>query len=429
MQPRDHYECELAVIGAGVAGMAASLFASNRGLCVAQVGGTGGILFASGYVDLCAVYPVEERRMWSDPWKAIEHLRDTFSSHPYVKIPLPDIRTSLDEYLAFMTSAGIPYVNINEENIELLTPVGTTKQTYRVPNTMWNAVPSLNKQRPCLIVDFHGFKEFNASLCAGTLKRRWPVVRAERIRFPGTDHMARIFSRHMALNLERPETLEALAERIRPLVRQGEVVGVPAVLGIHRSPHVVASLQELIGTEVFEIPTLPASVPGFRLKEAFEQHLAKKGIKTFYQSRVIHVESASHGRFVLHLGNDGSRTRTITAQGVILATGRFFGRGLYADRSCIREAIFDLPVWQPSHRSYWHWRDPLDPRGHEINQAGLEVDEVFRPVDASRRPVFPLLFAVGSILAHQDWMRMKCGSGVAIASAYAAVKAFCTLRG
>ncbi|MEJ2730435.1 MAG: hypothetical protein P8185_18365 [Deltaproteobacteria bacterium] len=37
------------------------------------------------------------------------------------------------------------------------------------------------------------------------------------------------------------------------------------------------------------------------------------------------------------------------------------------------------------------------------------------------RPAFETLFAVGSILAHQDWMRMKCGAGLAIASAYAAV--------
>ena len=40
------------------------------------------------------------------------------------------------------------------------------------------------------------------------------------------------------------------------------------------------------------------------------------------------------------------------------------------------------------------------------------------------KPVFDNLFAAGSILAHQDWMRMKCGSGLAMATAYAAVDAF-----
>jgi glycerol-3-phosphate dehydrogenase subunit B len=57
-----------------------------------------------------------------------------------------------------------------------------------------------------------------------------------------------------------------------------------------------------------------------------------------------------------------------------------------------------------------------------VNQAGLETDPIFRPLDASGRPAHPRLFAAGSILAHQDWMRMKCGSGLAMATAYAAVE-------
>ena len=39
-------------------------------------------------------------------------------------------------------------------------------------------------------------------------------------------------------------------------------------------------------------------------------------------------------------------------------------------------------------------------------------------------PAFENLFAAGSILAHPDWMRQKCGAGLAIATAYGAVKAF-----
>ena len=31
--------------------------------------------------------------------------------------------------------------------------------------------------------------------------------------------------------------------------------------------------------------------------------------------------------------------------------------------------------------------------------------------------------AAGAILAHQDWVRRKCGSGLAIATAYGAVRA------
>ena len=45
----------------------------------------------------------------------------------------------------------------------------------------------------------------------------------------------------------------------------------------------------------------------------------------------------------------------------------------------------------------------------------------------SDRPAFKLLFAAGSILAHQDWMRMKCGSGLALATGFAAVQSFVRL--
>ena len=41
-------ECELMVIGTGMAGYAAALFAANQGLSVIQVGITSEIVFASG---------------------------------------------------------------------------------------------------------------------------------------------------------------------------------------------------------------------------------------------------------------------------------------------------------------------------------------------------------------------------------------------
>jgi glycerol-3-phosphate dehydrogenase subunit B len=44
-------------------------------------------------------------------------------------------------------------------------------------------------------------------------------------------------------------------------------------------------------------------------------------------------------------------------------------------------------------------------------------------VDDKGRPVWPDLFAAGTILAGQDWMREKSGSGLSIATAYAAVRA------
>jgi glycerol-3-phosphate dehydrogenase subunit B len=74
------------------------------------------------------------------------------------------------------------------------------------------------------------------------------------------------------------------------------------------------------------------------------------------------------------------------------------------------------------NRAEWHRRDFLDARGHLVNQAGLEIDDAFRPLNSSHRPVFRRLFAAGSILAHNDWKRLKCGAGIAIATAFGAAQ-------
>jgi glycerol-3-phosphate dehydrogenase subunit B len=66
----------------------------------------------------------------------------------------------------------------------------------------------------------------------------------------------------------------------------------------------------------------------------------------------------------------------------------------------------------------------LDPAGHAIDKAGLEVDDNFQPLTVSGRPAFKNLYDSGSILAYSDWIRMKCGSGVAIATAQAAVNSY-----
>jgi glycerol-3-phosphate dehydrogenase subunit B len=87
----------------------------------------------------------------------------------------------------------------------------------------------------------------------------------------------------------------------------------------------------------------------------------------------------------------------------------------------VRESLLDLPVQQPASREDWHERDFLAPAGHAINRAGLRTDEAWRPLAGGGKPAWKNLFAIGSILADQDWMREKCGSGLAIATAWAAV--------
>ena len=89
----------------------------------------------------------------------------------------------------------------------------------------------------------------------------------------------------------------------------------------------------------------------------------------------------------------------------------------------------DLPVFQPPSREQWHSPDLFDPAGHPVDRAGIVVDDAFRPVDITGKVVRPGLYAAGTILAHQDWLREKCGAGLAVATAWAAVAALAPKAG
>ena len=415
--------CDLTVIGCGIAGMAATVFAANRGLSVCQVGSMREIGFASGLLDLLGVHPISEGKAWDDPWAGIDALVHDIPNHPYSKLSGADIRAAFDELLTFLENSGLPYSRDPDRNSRLITHVGTIKTTYCAPKSMWNGVEAYGQKRPCLIVDLHGLKGFSAGLIVNTLKTSWPDLRAARIAFPVKGQMIEVFPEHLANTLANPQNLEILGRLIQPHVQDAQVVGLPAVLGLSHSPKVASVMAGFLGVPVFEIPTMPPAVTGLRLKEAFERGLSKNRPYYFSQNSVLDVRQVTAKGFMLSIG-PGKTKQMILCKGIILATGRFIGGGLSADRNHIRETIFALPVYQPETRAQWHREDFLDRRGHLINQAGLETDDHFRPLGSKGNPAFHNLFAAGSILAHQDWKRMKCGSGLAIATAFGAVKSF-----
>ncbi|MDJ0873654.1 MAG: glycerol-3-phosphate dehydrogenase subunit GlpB [Desulfobacterales bacterium] len=412
--------CQLLVIGAGMAGMAASLFAARRGIDTVQVGLGGTIPFASGLLDLLGVHPVPEGQILTDPWEGMARLRRVSPAHPYTRIGNQDMQAAWRQCLGFLADAGQPYVLQAERNMQVITPVGTVKTTYAVPHTMAAADDALVRRPPCLLVDFAGLKGFSARQIAATLGASWPDLRAVRLAVPRMQ--GELQPERLGRFLENGEHCRQIAATIHRRLDGARAVGLPAVVGVHRTRPNFEAMQQILGVPLFEIPTLLPSVPGLRLRETFEQHLPRLGVRAWYQHRVTAVEARRANEFRIGIGRDadGFRART---QAVILATGRFFGKGLHADRTAIRETLFDLPVDQPPQRDEWHHKDLLHPAGHAINRAGLAVDDCFRPVDVNGRRVYARLFAAGSILAHQDWVREKSGSGLAIGSAYAAVRA------
>jgi glycerol-3-phosphate dehydrogenase subunit B len=413
--------CDVCVVGSGMAGMSAALFAANRGLATVLVGRTGEIIFATGMLDLLGVHPLEEGKTWSDPWAGMAALVKDLPRHPYARLTAGEIRAAFDELLRFFEAHGLSYAGRPERNVVVPTAVGTLKTTYRVPRTMWQAVAALERRACCRLVDIQGLKGFSARQIADTLGPVWPGLQTARVVFPDTPAVSEVFAERLARSLELDPNRAKFADVLKPHVKGVDVVGLPAILGISDPVRVMQDMERRLGVAVFEIPTMPPGATGLRLKETFERGLGACGVRLLLENRVFHAVADTSGGFRLEAGRSDAEQQ-IAAASVILATGRFMGGGLHADRHGVRETLLDLPVHQPEGRDNWHRQDFLDPPGHPVNRAGLEIDDHFRPLAASGRPAHAHLFAAGSILAHQDWIRMKCGAGLAFATAYGAVK-------
>jgi glycerol-3-phosphate dehydrogenase subunit B len=412
---------DVGVIGSGMAGMSAALFAAGRGLSTVLIGRTGEIIFATGLLDLMGVHPVETGRTWSDPFAGIAALVADHPRHPYARVPADEIRAAFDEVLALLEAAGLPYAGREGRNAVVPTLAGTCKLTYRVPRTMWAGAAALERREPVLLLDIPGLKGFSARQVAGAFASGGAEVRTAAIELAERPTGGDVFTERLARGLEHPAGRERFAAAIAARLRGEAAVGVPAVLGVSASAGVMDELRARIGRPLFEIPTMPPGVTGLRLKEAFERGLAGRGVRLHLDSRVFGVAAEPGGGFRLAAGRLEPEG-TIRAAALILATGRFMGGGLRADRGRVRESLFDLPVFQPPARDGWHREEFLDPRGHPVNAAGIETDEAFRPLAGAGRVRHHRLFAAGSILAHQDWMRTKCGAGIALATARAAVR-------
>ncbi|MBF0377373.1 MAG: anaerobic glycerol-3-phosphate dehydrogenase subunit B [Desulfamplus sp.] len=470
-------KADLTIIGAGMAGLSAALFATNRGISTVITGKRSSMNFATGLMDLMGVHPSGVER--DNPWKAIEAIRNDIPKHPYAFVKDEYIKESLLEMVQFLKAQRLFY-RANGENVNVITSLGTVKKSYLIPESMWKGVAAFEQKAPSLIIDFAGMKIYSAKQIVSTLSGSWNKLQSVRIDFPGMEQLEEVYPEHIARALDIEANRIKLANVVKPILERGfinvespydqstqssncknsfnngssnnygetkfEYIGFPALIGMYRADKAIKHLEELLGISIFEIPTPPVSVPGIRLHEALTQGLLKNSNLIYEPEMVESVQRLEDGTFRIKIANSMAEDETyhtfnsnenkddtikdaaqnskkiIYTSAIILATGRFMGKGLTAKRTGIKESLLNLPVTQPEERENWHHKDLFNLQGHHINRAGIEIDNMMRPLSNIGEPFAKNIFAAGSILAHSDWTRMKCGSGVAIATAFAAVK-------
>jgi glycerol-3-phosphate dehydrogenase subunit B len=220
----------------------------------------------------------------------------------------------------------------------------------------------------------------------------------------------------IASHFEEKEFLEKFIIWLEKIDIQEDKIAFPAVLGLESAAEIVNTISILMGKPVFEIPTIPPSMPGRRLFNALKNYFRTKGGDIYWSWPVIGVEKS--GKIIeAVMTTSKGRPNSLNGKAFILATGSFVGGGLTATREAIIENVFNLPVHVPGTRETWFDNDYFS-FNHGIGRAGIMADSSLRPSGSS----WENIFVCGGILADTEILKNGCGHGLALATAQVAAK-------
>jgi len=413
-------DSEVLVVGGGLAGLTSALAAARAGADTRLVSYKQSTLrHASGLVDVLGYTPDGDGPL-ADPFDAIPDLPD---SHPYRTVGVDTVR----EAMALFDDAVPRYRGAHTDaNALVPTHGGTVKPTARYPAGASAGVAS--DDRDALLVGFEALPDFDAPQAAAHLDAAGVPfdVRGATIRFPGdlrTDakvtRYAKLLDADGAVPVdgrERP-VREALAERVNAELDGEARVGFPAILGDDDAAGVREALADDLGAAVFEVPAGPPSLPGLRLEDALFDALDAAGASFETGNPVVDFD-ADGGRVErVFVEKNGARI-PYAADQYVLATGGLVGKGVESDRERVREPIFDCHVAHADDRYEWFDDDAFG--DHAFARFGVATDDSLRPEADDGSTEFENLRAAGSVLGGYDFAAEKSGSGVSIATGYAA---------
>ncbi|GIW90822.1 MAG: anaerobic glycerol-3-phosphate dehydrogenase subunit B [Pirellulaceae bacterium] len=407
------------VIGAGLAGMMAAIGRAERGERVLVLAkGHGATHWSTGCIDLLAG--------GEDPWAAIAQVAVQNPQHPYALAGPRMIEDGINRLRAIAEAAGYPLVGSFTRNLLLPTALGALRPTAFAPATMIAGdARQLRDGRPTLIASFAELRDFFPPLIAANLRAQGIAAEAAQLTVPPTHHRHDISPVTLARLCDQPTFRAHLGEQLADLVRKGGYarIGLPAILGLKHATEVVRDLQNRAGALIFEIPTLPVSVPGMRLYHLLEDAFLKLGGRIQLGGFVMRAEHIGD-TLVAVFSEAAAREQRHTARRWVLATGGILGGGVRATPDGhLHETALDLPLQTPDGRAGWFAPRFLNAHGHPVFQTGVRVDQRLRPLDAAGRLVYENVQITGGALAGYDPIREGCLEGAAIATGWAAGQA------
>lgn len=408
---RDELHFDAIVIGAGCAGLVAGTRLAQGGARVCVLAkGIGSTHLAPGTVDVLGYNPERVEQ----PGRALEELIAARPDHPYALLGGELVGEAIQWFKAVAAAGPLPgyrYVGDLERNHQLPTAVGALRPSAVVPETM--AGGDARDLRRVYIAGVGPMRDFHPGLCAANLRRAGIDARA--ITVEAELERADANTLAIARSFDDPAWRARFCAQLSLALRNEEHVGLPAALGL-RDPHGAWSdLERRLGRRVFEIPTLPPSVPGMRLFEILRLALRSAGGRLVLGSEVLEGE------------REGERVRAVRAQAagrqvryaapwIVLATGGFSSGAVELDsRWVTHERVLGLPLREvpaegdPRFGAEYFGEQPLA-------RAGVAVDGEMRAEGAEN------VVVVGASLPGAIAWREGCGEGVAITSGFRAAQ-------
>ena len=411
-------ESEVLVIGGGLAGLTSALSARRAGADVRLVSYKQSTLRnASGLVDILGYTPDGDGPI-TDPYRELGDLPDR---HPYSKVGVDTVREGMGLFDDVTDYEG----GHTDTNALLPTHGGTVKPTARYPPSAAAGIAS--DDRDLLLVGIEAMTDFDAPHVAAHLDAAGVPfdVRGVTIEFPGDlrddakiTRYAKLLDTNgeVAVRGRKVPAREALAQRVNPLIEDEKRVGFPAILGDDHPGAIRASLSEQMGVDVFEVPMGPPSLPGLRLEDRLFAALDESGASFETGNPIVDYEGDGHVERVV-LEKNGARI-PLSADQYVLATGGLVGKGIESSREGVKEPVFGCHVPHPEDRYDWFSTEVFG--DHEFARFGVPTDVELRPLDANDGVEFDNLRAAGAVLGGYDYAAEKSGSGVSIATGYAA---------
>jgi glycerol-3-phosphate dehydrogenase subunit B len=404
------------VIGAGLAGLTAALRLADEGRRVLVVArGVGSTHLAPATIDVLGY----DGQSVDRPAQALPAFADAHPGHPYARLSVDLIAASIEWFKsrlpAFAYRGGL------EENMLLATAVGVAKPSAVVPETM--AGGDLRVGGRFVFVGLEGLKDFYPAYLAENLGQVSAVSARAVELSPQLGREADVGSLGFARRFEEPAFRDTVVRGLAERVEQDERVGFPGVLGLRNAGEVWRELESRLERLVFEVATLPPSVSGIRLYEAMTAALRQTGGRILLGSAVVGAET-ENGRVKGVVTEAAARRTSHRAGSFVLASGGFAAGGIQVDSyGKIREAVFDLPL---AGLPKTNGRPPFLPTyldEQPLDRVGVAVDDRLRPTDADGQTRYENLYAAGATLAGAVPWQEASGTGLSLASGYAAAKA------